>query len=160
VLEENAEVFHAWCGRFKNPFAPKTPRVLPPETIFAKRISGADPDQFVVPLGPDFGHVSVTSTVRHGSSHHRSTHDETSINHERQHWVGAWGRNEMTSSECKQQRSQRLKLRLLHSSFAKTTVQKIFLLFGHHGAWHRKFQIQSRLLPRIERAIPSSKMFF
>jgi hypothetical protein len=54
--------------------------VLSPETIITERVSGTDPDKFVLVLCPDFGHISVTLTLIHGSSHHGSSHDEASIN--------------------------------------------------------------------------------
>jgi hypothetical protein len=131
MLKQNAEVLHSRHGCFENPFAPKAPRVLTPETIFTERISGTDPDQFVMIRGPDFGYVSVTSTLRHGSSHHGSGHDEASINHERQRWVRTWGRNQMYASKAEQQPPQYLKVRLLLSGFAKPTVQKTLSLFRH-----------------------------
>jgi hypothetical protein len=105
--------------------------VLAPETIVTERISGTDPDEFVRPLGPDFGHVSVTSTFLHGSPHNGPSHDKASINHERQRRVRHWGRNQMHASKAEQQPPQYLKVRLLLSGFAKTTVQKTLLLFGH-----------------------------
>jgi hypothetical protein len=83
VLKQNTEVLCSRHGCFENPLAPKAPRVLTPETIITERISGTDPYEFVPFLDPDFGHVSVTFTLLHGSSHHGSSHDEASINQER-----------------------------------------------------------------------------
>jgi hypothetical protein len=131
VLEQNAEVLHSRHGCFENPFAPKSPRVLAPETIITERISGTDPDESVLLPCPDFGHIDVTLTLLHGSSHHGSSHDETSINQERQRCVRTWGRNQMYASKAEQQPSQYLKFRLLLSGLAKATVQKTLLLFGH-----------------------------
>src|ERR1019366_1339659 len=37
VLEEEAEVLHSRHGGLENPFAPKAPRVLSPETIITER---------------------------------------------------------------------------------------------------------------------------
>jgi hypothetical protein len=131
VQQQNAEVLHSRRSCFENPFAPKAPRVLTPEAIITERISGTDPDELVLLLGPDFGHVSVAFTLPHGSPHHGPSHDEASINHERQRCIWTRGRDQMYASKAEQQPPQYLKVRLLLSGFAKTTVQKTLLLFGH-----------------------------
>ena len=107
--------------------------MLTPETIITERIPGTDPDEFVLLLGPDFGHVSVTSTLFHGSSHHGSSHDEASVNQERQRCIRTWGRNQMYASKAEQQPLEYLKFRLSRSGLSKTAVQKTLLLIGHDG---------------------------
>jgi len=100
VLKQNAEVLNSRHGCFEYTFAPKAPRVLAPKTVITERISGTDPDEFVLLLNPDCGHVSVTFTLLHGSSHHGSSHDEASLNQERQRCVRTWGRNQMYASKA------------------------------------------------------------
>jgi len=108
VQQQNAEVFHSRHSCFENPFAPKAPRVLTPETVSTERISGTDPDEFMLLLGPDFGHVSVAFTLSHGPPHHGSSHDEASINHERQRCIWTRGRDQMYASKAEQQPPQYL----------------------------------------------------
>jgi hypothetical protein len=128
--QQNAEVLHSRHS-FENPFAPKAPRVLTPETIITERISGTDPNEFVPRLGPDFGHVSVGVTLPHRSPHHGSSHHESSIKDERQILIWTWGRDQLYASKAEQQPPQYPKVRLLLNGLAKTTVQNTLLFFGH-----------------------------
>jgi hypothetical protein len=76
--------------------------VLTPETVITERVPGTDPDEFVPLLGPDFGHVSVTSTLPHGPWHYRPGHDEAAINQDRQRCIRAWGRDQVCAPKAEQ----------------------------------------------------------
>lgn len=131
VLKQEAEVLRSRRGCLKNPFAPDAPRVLAPEAIATKRIAGTDSDESLLLLNPEFGHVSVTLTPRHGSAQHGPCHHEACVNQERQVRIRAWGRDQMDTSKADEQVPKHLKAGLLVNGLAKTTVQETPLLFRH-----------------------------
>jgi len=132
VLKQDAEVLNSRNGRFQNPFPPKTPRMLTPQTIHTEGVSSTDSDELALPRRPYFSHISVSVAPSHASPRHWPSHDKASLNQARHVCVEIRRRDQMRTSKAEQQPPQYLEVWLLVGGLAKTTVQNTLLLCSHH----------------------------
>ena len=57
--------------------------MLTPKTIIAQGISGSDPYNPLMFLGPQLRDILMTLAISHGFTLHRSNHDEASVDQKR-----------------------------------------------------------------------------